>query len=90
MTKALVKKGSFLDFEDVYEKVLLDYAREVSSEKILTLLVESGATLGKGLNKGIELLFLSVEHGWNDLFKILIKKGVPIGSINKKVYEHII
>jgi len=53
MTKALVKKGSFLDFEDVYEKVLLDYARDVSSEKILTLLVESGATLGKGLNKGI-------------------------------------
>ena len=85
MAKAFVKKASFLDFEDVYQKVLIDYARDGSSPRILKLLVESGATLGKSLSKGIELLFLSVEHGWNDLFKILIKKGVPIGSINKKV-----
>lgn len=55
--KLLIQKCSFLDFEDVYGKVLLDYAREVHSERILGLLIDSGENLGKNMCKGVELLF---------------------------------
>ncbi len=55
--KAFSLKYCFLDFEDVYGRVLLDYASDLYLEKILTLLVKSGATLGKNMRKGINLLY---------------------------------
>lgn len=59
--KILAAKCCFLDFEDVYGKVLLDYASELHHDKILTLLVKSGATLGKSMCKGIDLMYKAVD-----------------------------
>ncbi|CDW83984.1 ankyrin repeat [Stylonychia lemnae] len=83
--KLLISKCSFLDFEDIYGKVLLDYARDVHSEKILGILIDSGENLGKNMCKGVELLFECIQQKWLDLFKSLIKKGVPIASVDNKV-----
>ena len=86
----LIKKCSFLDFEDSFGKTLIDYAREVHNEKILVLLVDSGENLGKNMSKGIQLLFESVKQHWLELFKALIKKGVPISSVDSKTGENVL
>eukprot|EP00347_Sterkiella_histriomuscorum_P001466 403371929 len=86
----LIKKCSFLDFEDTFGKTLIDYARDVHSEKILGLLVDSGENLGKNMCKGIELLFDCVKQQWLELFKSLIKKGVPIASVDHKTGDNVL
>lgn len=80
--KILAAKCCFLDFEDVYGRVLLDYASELHHDKILTLLVKSGATLGKSMSKGIDLMYKAVDQHWIKLFKALIKKGVAVGAVH--------
>ncbi len=58
--RALYGKLAFLDFEDTFSKTVLEYARETENESVLSFLIESGANLGKGLFKGVELLFESI------------------------------
>jgi len=50
----------FLDFEDMYNKNITDYAQMNENEGILSFIIDSGANLGKGLRRGIELLFVSI------------------------------
>lgn len=76
---------AYLDFKDKQGLTLLDHAKENQNEGILCLLVDAGANLGQDHYTGKELLFLSILKEWNNLFKILIKKGVPISSQDPQV-----
>lgn len=59
---------SYMNFDDVHGKTLLDYARENHNQEILCYLVEKGSNLGHNFCKGIDLLFYCIYSGFFQLF----------------------
>ena len=83
--KEFIRKRCFLDFEDYEKKSLIDHARD--KKDILEFLVESGESFDIHSPKSLEILFEAIYSDHLDLFKQVIKRGVPFSSLDPETGE---